>query len=104
MTKHIAYDFDPNTYELSEQHRLLAVNDGMFQTTRPLTTYGTEDAFDETITASAFETCMGAMSQVMFTLPVENDLTTGMTTTLASKDAWKPTQTEPDGHFTALEV
>ena len=103
VTKHIGFDLDPGAYELSEQSRLMAANDGMYQTTRPLTTYGPEDAFDETLTASAFEVCMGAMSQVMFTLPV-GDSSTGAPTTLASMEAWDPVQAAPEDHFTALEV
>ncbi|KAJ1464956.1 hypothetical protein T484DRAFT_1757725, partial [Baffinella frigidus] len=38
----------------------------------------------------------------MFTLPV-GDNNTGAPTTLSAMEAWDPTQTEPDGHFTALE-
>ena len=101
------YNFDPSDYTVSAQSRLVAVDDGMYQTTRPLTTYGVEDAFDETVKSSAFEICMGAISQVMFTLPLGSSLensTIGKPTTLASMHAWDPIQAEPEGHFTALEV
>ena len=62
VTKTMAFDYDNTTYGISGQTRLLAASDAMYQTTRPLTTYDANDAFDETTTSSAFEVCMGAMS------------------------------------------
>ncbi|KAJ1468673.1 hypothetical protein T484DRAFT_3629597 [Baffinella frigidus] len=98
-----SHGVDPLAYVLSDQQREIAVREGLYQTTEPLTTYGLADAFEQTTTASALEVCMGAVSQVMFTLPV-GDHTTGAPTTLSSMDVWDPTQTAPEGHFTALEA
>ena len=103
VTVSTSHDVDPAAYVLSDQQREIASRDGLYQTTTPLTTYGPADAFEQTTTSSAFEVCMGAVSQVMFTLPV-GDPITGAPTTLSSMDAWDPTQTAPDGHFTALET
>ena len=96
------YDVNPDNYVLSDQQKELASEEGFYQTIKPLTTYGPADAFQETTNVSAFEVCMGAVSQVMFTLPVGDNIT-GAPTTLASMEAWDPTQTSPEGHFTALE-
>ncbi|KAJ1468512.1 hypothetical protein T484DRAFT_3629701 [Baffinella frigidus] len=103
-----SYDVNANAYKLSSQQKELASQDGLYQTTRPLTSYGHADAFQETTTASAFEVCMGAVSQVMFTLPIVGNSTgiptNGIPTTLSSMEAWDPTQVSPEGHFTSLEA
>ena len=65
-----SYDVKSRNYKLTSQQKEIAVQEGLFQTTRPLTTYAHDDAFQETTTSSAFEVCMGAVSQVMFTMPV----------------------------------
>jgi hypothetical protein len=77
-----SHDVKAGAYVLSEEQKEIASRDALYQTTKPLTGYGLRDAFQETTTASAFEVCMGAVSQVMFTLPVAHN-TSGEPTTLS---------------------
>ena len=99
----VSYDVDHSKFALSDEQRELAQSEGLFTTSEPLVSYGRDEAFTGATTASAFEVCVGAVSQVMFTLPV-GDMVTGAPTTAASMPAWDPVQTEPEGHLTALEA
>ena len=100
----VSYGVDRSAFVPSDAQRELAKSEGLFSTSGPLTTYGKDEALGEDATTlSAFEICVGAVSQVMFTLPVGDPLT-GAPTTLPSLPRWDPMQTEPEGHFTALEA
>jgi len=84
---------------LRDVDREIGAIDGFFQVADPMLSYGLDEVLDVR-NNSAFDVCMGAVTQVFFTLPVTPE---GKVTTEPRMPEWNPVTSPPHEHLSAIE-
>ena len=84
---------------LRDVDREIGAIDGFFQVADPMLSYGLDEVLDVR-NNSAFDVCMGAVTQVFFTVPVTPE---GTITTEPRMPEWNPLTSQPHEHLSAIE-